>query len=38
MTSRGDYPKLKRFDILEVTKNGVKVGELYKEDESTLVS
>lgn len=32
MTSRGGYPKLKRFDILEVTKNGVKVGELYKEE------
>jgi len=34
MKSRQDYPKLKHFESLEVTKSGVKVGDLYKEEGS----
>lgn len=32
MNRQPDYPTLKRFDTLEVTKSGVKVGELYREE------
>lgn len=32
MKPRQDYPKLKRFESLEVTKSGVKVGDLYREE------
>lgn len=34
MKSRQDYPKLKHFESLEVTKSGVKVGDLYSEEGS----
>ena len=37
MKPRQDYPKLKRFESLEVTKSGVKVGDLYREEGLSLI-